>query len=714
MTSPRTASIAVIAGEPTLLLDGHPTPPVMYSLTDVPAGRWSWEEVPQRNIALFAGIGIALVQLDIFSDHLWREDGTLDLDLARRQVAGVLAVAPEASVMFRLHINAPRWWLTRHPEEAVAYADAAALPDPTWGLNRPLEWDERASLRVSLASQRWIDDAVVFVERFCRGLAAMPEGDAIFGIQIAGGVFGEWHQWGFIQHEPDVGPAMTARFRAWLGTRYGDDAGLRAAWADPAATIAAAAPPDLAARRLTAHGIYRDPVAERPLIDYFRCLHESVADAIRAGCTAVKRAWPRPILAGAFYGYFHSTFGRQVAGGHLESTRVLSDPAVDFLCAPSDYYTASHATGEAYRSRGLITSCRFHGKLWLDEMDKRPGLPPGGGDEGANLRRDLLYGQCRGGAGLWFYDFGPSGFATPAPGNEGRMARGWWDDPVLLAAIRAGTDIRRVRTGLGYRTGADVLVVYDTQGLYHLTQYGQQGLEHILDSFVHVALFRSGFVHDECHLDDVVGTDLSPYRAVVVMNAWMLTPQRRVELRTALCRDGRSVVWLCSPGYCDGASLDVAHASATVGMQLARCAPDVRRRVRCDGLDGMELSAWDDQLIDPLLAVEDPTVEVLGRFVDSALVGAARRVGITHTDWFLALPNDTPAFWRALLSRCGCHAYGAGNEDVHYAGGGLVVVHGRAPGARTITLRDGRTVEVVLGADGGTVAIDSGSGSLVD
>ena len=58
--------------------------PMFYALTDVPGGRWSWEELPQHNIAQFCKQGVRLFQLDIFFDHLWMPDGSLDLTKARK------------------------------------------------------------------------------------------------------------------------------------------------------------------------------------------------------------------------------------------------------------------------------------------------------------------------------------------------------------------------------------------------------------------------------------------------------------------------------------------------------------------------------------------------------------------------------------------------------------------------------------------------------
>ncbi len=699
MIQPCTAAVEIRLGQPHLIIDGEPTVPAIYALTDVPGGRWSWEEVPARNIRLFAEHGIHLVQLDVFSDDLWREDGSVDPAVAVRQIRGAVAVSPQARVMFRLHMNAPRWWLRRHPEEATAYADAPAEPDLDWGLNRHIEEDPGHPIRASLASARWLSDAVGYIERFCQALSALPEGDLVFGIQVAGGVYGEWHYWGFTNGEPDVGAAMQQRFRRWRHLR-----GL------PMAEV-----PGLAERQQQLAGIFRDPVREAVLIDYYRCQHSAVAEAIRAGCAAVKRAWPRPIIAGAFYGYFHSTFGRQAAGGHLEVQQVLNDPTVDFLSAPSDYYPDAGGTGHPYRSRGLITSCRLHGKLWLDEMDKRPQMHEQDNDR-ANLRRNVLWGQARGGAGLWFYDFGPSGFATPAKGDDRSTIRhGWWDDRGLMQEIREATALRRSLLDRPYRSGADVLVVYDTAVNYQLNQHGQKGLGHFIDTFAHVGLFRSGCVHDEIHLDDLDRIDLTPYRAVLFMNAWILDASQRGLIRERVACAGRHVVWVGCAGYGDGQRLDPALAAEVTGLSLVRCAPDVPRNVEVDGLGGgrYQLDAWNDQTIEPVLAVDDARAEVLGRFTGTTLAGCARITLPSHTTWFLALPSDRPDFWRALLLAAGCHAYTDGIRDVVYAGGGIVCVHGREPGERCIALRSGRSVTINLPDNGGTVAIDAEDGSLL-
>ena len=112
------------AGRPTLLLNGTPHAPLIYALTDCPGARRTWEEVPARNIWLFGQQGVRLFQADLWFEEMLGQDDRLDITLARKQIAGVLAACPEGAVMIRLHVNAPAWWLARHPDECVGYADA--------------------------------------------------------------------------------------------------------------------------------------------------------------------------------------------------------------------------------------------------------------------------------------------------------------------------------------------------------------------------------------------------------------------------------------------------------------------------------------------------------------------------------------------------------------------------------------------------------------
>jgi hypothetical protein len=725
VAAPLSARVEVRNGRPTLLVDGAPEVPMLYALTDVPGGRFSWEDVPARNVREFARTaGVRLFQLDVAMEHVFLEDGKVDLTVARRQIQGVLAARADAGVVFRLHVRPPRWWLARHPEELTVFLDTAMQPEHVAGHNRFIEDDLKPVPRVSLASTRWLREMGDVVARFCGGLAATPEGEALVGIQVASGVYGEWHYWAFTDHEVDAGPAMTAAFRRWLQGRYGNDEALRAAWADPAASLASAEVPGLAARRGTRDGSFRDPATEQRVIDYYRCQHEVVADAILRFCRIVKESWPRPLVTGAFYGYFFSCFGRDQAGGHLEPERVLRSPFVDYLSAPSAYYPESVEVGDPYRSRGLVASARAHGKLWLDEMDQAVPLKPYADPEYprslaesiAKVRRNVMFGQANG-SGLWFYDFGPSGFSQgPAQSRTNALGvNGWWDDPALLADIGRLRVFLRSRLDRPWRTASDTLAVFDTQSYYHTRSVKEapDAISHALVNWGTLGLYRAGIAFDSLDLQDLPDVDLSPYKVVVFFNTWRLSAGERRLIRARVATGGRHVVWFYAPGYTDGTRNSDGFVRETTGLDLRRVEVPGKATIETTPALGDRLEySLVDTTVSPLYALHDGDATVLGRFASTGDVAIASRRFADHTAWYAALPAWSSEIFRRLFAQTAAHRYSE-EGDVVYAGGGLVTLHTKVGGRRTVALRDGRRVALDLPDGPSTVVLDAGTGRQV-
>jgi hypothetical protein len=647
---PVSASVVVRGGRPTLLVNGRPEYPMLYSLTDVPGGRWSWEEMPRRGIASFCAAGVRLVTVDLQPEHYWREGG-VDAALARRQLRGAAAACPGAALFVRLNVGAPPWWVRRHPEEATRYADTVPRPDHAWGLQRVIEDDVVAPRRASLASARWRADAAAAVGELLRQLARTPEGDRLAGVQVAGGVYGEWHYWGFLDHEPDVGDAMQRYFRAWLRDRYGSDAALRRAWGRADVSLATAAVPGAAARARAGAGMFWDPVRQRDLVDYYEAQHEAVAEDILHFARTVKEAWPRPIVTGAFYGYFYAVFGREAAGGHLQLQRVLRSPHLDYLSAPAAYYPAAVDAGDPYRSRSLAASVRLHGKLWLDEMDQQPPLAhfrdtayaASARASVAQVRRNVVSTFTKGG-GLWFYDFGVSGF-NGGPRLRDHGVVGWWDDPALME------EVGRVRRTLApylarpYATGADVLLVHDTDVFYHLGSGRRStALSHWANNWLPVGLFRSGAVFDPVHVADLDRLDLRPYRTVVFVNTYVLTPAQRRVIAERVARDGRHLVWVYAPGYGDGRRLDPALVGDATGIRVRPVEVAGPPRLETDRFADTLLTAsvWNDT-IRPLFAVDDPAAEALGTYTGTAYAALARKPLAASTRGSSGSPPTTSA-----------------------------------------------------------------------
>jgi len=95
---PLTGEVKPHLGSPTLHINGQPQIPYIYALTDVPGGRWTWEEVPQWNIKQFCQAGVQQFYFPIFFENIFSADGTLDVSPVQRQVRGVHEVCPGAAV----------------------------------------------------------------------------------------------------------------------------------------------------------------------------------------------------------------------------------------------------------------------------------------------------------------------------------------------------------------------------------------------------------------------------------------------------------------------------------------------------------------------------------------------------------------------------------------------------------------------------------------
>jgi hypothetical protein len=685
----------------------------------VPGGRWSWEEVPRYNLKSFCELNIKLIQVDLFFDHVWKEDGSILLDTVQRQLRGVLNVCPEAAIFIRFHVNPPKWWQRKYPEENTVYADTEAKPDISWGIQRIIEDDEENPQRCSLASMKWKKEASQKLVEFLNELKKLPEANALAGFQVAGGVYGEWHYWGFIENEPDVSGPMLEYFRLWLKEKYKTDKGLRQAWARKDVTLLTATLPTLAQRKQTHAGIFRDPQKERSLIDYYEAQHQVVANDILHFCKIIKEHWPRPVITGAFYGYFYAVFGREAAGGHLQLQAVLNSPYIDYLCGPGTYYPSARETGDPYRSRSLINSIGLHGKLWLDEMDQQPPLLPLKDTSFheslkrsiANTRRNVMATSSKG-HGLWFYDFGPSGF-NGGPRLTDHGTWGWWDEPTLRQDIKTLKNILDKTIHTPYQNDADVLLIHDTETFYYTgSDRKQSSLGHWANNWLPVAIFRSGVVHDVIHVADLDKVNLSRYKAVIFINTFKLTPQQRKFIVEHVARQDRHLVWMYAPGYCDGKVLDNDFIKAVTDIQTEMLQPTETVLVTIDSsiVANYSYSIW-NTAVNPLFIVNDTHATRLGTLTGTTQAAFVKKKLKESTAWFFSLPPDNVRLWQYIFREAGVHRYGD-SEDIFYQGNNILTIHSKTGGSRKIMLKNGNEVNITLAANA-TVLMDSRTGDIV-
>ncbi|MGD0730092.1 MAG: hypothetical protein ABR956_02430 [Terracidiphilus sp.] len=683
---------------------------MIYSPTNCVGGRYTWEEIPQISIRDFSQHGVQLFSFVLYIDQLFDKNDKLDLSLMKKDIRGVLDVNPSASIFVYLLVQAGPEWRQAHPEEYTEFADAKAVEFKDYNIHTLwMDHDNDNTFRISLASMKWRATAVKRLHILLSALAGTPEGNAVVGFQVAIGIYGEAHYWGFIDHDPDTGPAMTAYFRRWLREKYRTDQALQEAWNDPNASFDTATVPGVPEREHTSDGIFRDPQKERRVIDYYQCQQHVVADDVILFCKTVKESWPRPIVVGTLYTYFFGLFGRQATGGHLESERVLNSPYIDYFRAPMSYGSEARVMGGSGQSRGLLDHVRRHGKLWMDEMDYNTafGDPFYGltwdsksfADDVTFLRRNLSEPFTRGG-GSFFWDFGP------------RSVGGSWHQPDLLDAIGKLHAVFSEYYVRPFHRDADVLFVYDNLVHYYIADsWKREPITQAAIEKASAAAYHSGAVFDETMLADLKSIDWSRYKVVMFMDTYYMTEDQRQYIRQQVERDGRTVVWNFMPGYTDGQSLNKEYVEEVTGMKLEKFTPPAGEPTVVVKADSLPPVKFGVSFSVPMMAVADPDAEVLGSIDDGQHCGLARKQLGNSTSWYASLPITDAALMRAIFHSAGVHIYDD-QPDVLYSGGGILTVHTKGGGPRTLRLLNGNEVRLDLKSRS-TVILDNETGKVL-
>jgi len=728
MKKPISAKVEMYKGKPTIFLNNEPFSSMIYSLTDQPGGRFSTDDVPQLNIKLFAEIGVKLFQLDIPMDLIWMENGELSLEVAKKQVHGVLEVCPDAAIFFRLHVNAPKWWIDQHPEENCVYDKFEARPDPESAKRQYIYYDAGLAKRFSLASKKWLQSSTEKVQQFCELFSKTEEGNHLAGIQVACGIYGEWHYWGLLKWESDFSEPMKKHFSEWTQKKYSSNENLKKAWNNNDITFETITVPNTEERDKTNAGIFRDPKHDQKVIDYYTCQHELVGNLVLHFCSTVKKLWPRPIITGAFYGYFFSVFNRLAAGSQLDIEPVLKSKEIDYLCGPQAYEPEAYFAGEPYRSRSLITSVLLNGKLWLDEMDQSPRRTlPYDKDSNDNplydyhlaenvatIARNTMFPHSKG-MGLWFYDFGMTGMYTH-PGKSTfpeYCITGYWDHPKYLECIKNLKEIYDKKLHEEYTSDADILMVFDTKSQYYLksVKNGDPVTAQIID-WMTLNSFYAGVVFDPIHISDLDKVDINQYKMVIFGNTLVIEEKTKEIIKNKIANGKRHLLWIYAPGYCDGKIISNDFVSNLVDIQLK---PNKLDTIPCLNISksiGNIPPQRSKGVCSPLFSIEDEKASILGNYEHDNSPAFGKKELDNYTSWFIGLPPTNFNLLKYIYRTAEVNIYNE-DKDIFYSGNGILTMHTNSGGHKSIVLKNGYIVEVELPDIPATILLDSQTGDII-
>ncbi len=624
-----------------------------------------------EQVKLAAAVGVDFVSFPLGLP--WPKPGQ-EADWASVDAAciRVLEANPDALLIPRVGMSPPRWWFDAHPEDRMIWEDGPR---------------EHGFVVASPAYRR---DAAERLFAFVEHLEAQFP-DSMAGYHPCAQHTGEWfYRETWTGKFSGYSEGCLAAFRAWLGERYETDAALRAAWRDDAATILAAQVPPAPARHGSPAGLLRDPVAERPILDFAEFQQQAMADCVCELARAVREASRGEKLVVFFYGYvfeFAALPTNPAMSGHYALRRALDSPDIDVLCSPISY--VDRGPGGSAPCMTAAESVALAGKLWLNEDDTATylcsGTFPGHQfkvdtleETNAQLVRNTAQEALRN-FGTWWMDLG---------------ATGWFNDPGMWAEMERLRTLDEALLDAPTPFRPAVAAIVDEASMLRVADPGHTLTRPIIYE-ARPVLAKAGAPYGQYLLDDVVAGRVEA-DVYLFLSAWRLTAVERAAL---LARTrGKTRVWFYAPGYHDGHSVSLDAMRELTGFDLKPITLDsaVATPTGQDIADPL----GPDAAIRPLFAATDASEqETLAAYSDGSPAIAMRRSD-TGVDVFVGPPGLSTDLLRTIYRASGVHMFTETDCNL-YANDPYLVLHSIDAGP--VVLDTGRAEPIIDMLTGETI-----------
>lgn len=548
----KTANVKVgdYKGAPALFVNGKPEFPMFLFE----------QEISQQDGQVFHDANVNLysfIEKTSFLDLGWIGSGEQDFATIDRVMQTFVERVPEGLALPRIHLWAPQWWLASHESEKLDYA--VQPPDPN-----------AVTKDASLASEQWRQEAGEALRKLVRHLLDGPYANRLLGLTLAGGMFGEWHNWNS-EYLPDTSEPMRQAFIAYLRTKYNNDqAQLRAAWSDPDVTFDTVTVPTAEERSASDVGLFRDPTVSKRVIDYYEAYQEAPVDAIDYFAGIVKDESRRKLLTSVLYGYSPDMSYMPQEVHHRATALAHRLTNVDLFTSPHSYYR--RAPGDDGALRTYPASLALHGKLFIDEADDRTHLaPPGTSFVLANNMNESLglirraFGQAVTHAtGMWYMDHSSGQwYNDPAFAAEFKNLKKWGDYSMKLSRQRSSEVAVISSNQSGFYLGGNT----DVSAAFYEgpSTTRPQGLGE---------LSKAGAPFDRYLIEDLEqGLVPKDYKVYIFMDTFYLTSSQRAAIE-ALKGGGRTLVWTWAPGFVSDTGLSTANMQSLTGINFTQVSGD--------------------------------------------------------------------------------------------------------------------------------------------
>lgn len=653
--------------KPTMFINGMPQFPMAY-MSYYPE-QYQYKQAGEHGIHVYS---LCLSLTDKWGNRMrqrvarsapgiWLAPDEIDFAAVDKAVMEIIDVDPNAFIFPRIYCDSPAWWDQLYPDDVrTVFKDCP--------------------LRQSFSSLQWRNDITDVLMEIVRYVSASKYGDHVIGYMVCAGQTQEFGE------QPDFTQCAQQQFRKWIDEKYGSkEREIQRLFGKNIESITI---PSEAKQSKADCGNFLDPAKSQLVIDYRRFHSQRCADTAITLCQAVKDASDGRLITGIFYGYTRIW----PDWGHLAMRRVLDSNAVDFISNP--YSSGGTKSNEWVGNRDFHTftenrSVQKAGKLFYHEDDirtsqsrwisqLRPDVDPNGeynsdgwlgpkklSDSLELLKTVFAKGVIEGSPNWWFDLWG-----------------GWYDNKEILCLFAEMQKVGDESIHLSRKSVAQIAVVLDENSYCYLpnevSQYGGQF------SWVEAQLEQLGKIgasYDFYLLDDLKDLNLSQYRMVVFLNAFVLSKDQRKLIADRCMSENRCLVWLYAPGLIED-NLSVENISSLLGMNFKMDTTHPASTITLKLSEKM--ITYEGAAVSPFIYVSQGADAACGSTPDGHIV-VAEKAGKNCQNLFVAMP---PMPWEALqyyARKAGVHLY---NEDgvVIFANEHYLAVSVAMSGKRTIRL----------------------------
>ena len=731
------ASIEKHNGEPTLMIDGVPYPPMAITIC-------RYDEGYLKRLGE-AGFRLFYVQARTrwLSPEGVDENGEIIADgftQARERIETLIKVIPDAYVIIRLNCNPPMDWLESHTDELRTYNDGSYIR-PYDGVY-PRNKYEAAQ---STASELWKRDASVAILDFCEELEKYPCFARVIGIFLVGGMGykTEWIFPGMLHSDGRYGDCSKPFKKAygnWLKNKYGTEAALQKAWRRDDATfddpiIPSAVDRDVigkANKKISSNissyltvpqenakgeshcGVFLNMDTHIHTADFYDAYHDITADLILHFARVLKKKYPA-WLFGTFYGNLASMsfYDSSTVTGIF---KLLDSGVIDFLSGPDIY--RDREPGKCLVQREMQDTFRLRNLLYVRENDVRTHLTmpyfqrermgvSDVEDSITVLKRDFAHTICDD-VYAWWFDM--RGHFTDIRNEKVDDEVFWYDDPDILKLFKRQQEIAKEAYDTDRTKKNEIAVIADNDSFHCVSNHLSSMT---MDTWRISDLHQIGAPVDWYFHDDMSKPNMPDYKLYIMANQYDLNDEQRAQIFAKARKNHAMVLWLYAPGFIDrenNVRMSIENIEKTVGMKVGyinyaqspffriedkahsvlRFADKYRRygyieQAIRDNLTGA-LSFTETPYVNPCFYIDDDNVQVLGRYTGNKLVSFAMREMDGFTSVYCCTPTLNKELLASLAEYAGCHLY-TDTRDILYANEHYVAIHATYSGMHHIDFK---------------------------